>query len=400
MLFTAPFLCANSAVIKEQEVSLSNYVSSNFDHQVITKKDQTFYDQAKPRALVKQKHVLAVFVHGTLFPFPSIKTINAWANDQFQENAPKSSYLELLRDKSLFRNQPIGPFGFNPIISACSSVASGAELISWFFQEMYKLLPKDDYAVVHSYTFGWDGSLSLTRRKEQAKELLKALEGEVTRLKSQFPGQDFEVIVTGHSHGGNVALHTADWYDKNSECLIDHLILFGTPVHGDTQDLITSPLFKNVYNFHSNGDFIQIADVVSTKHYVPSRIFSHAMPLNNLSIKQVLVEIGNYQPNHAELWFFRRPIVFFFRSWLPTAPLPLAAFTPLLLYELKKINQTEQFFKLVLSPNQSQVSVKFIPFLHYRDMQDYDKTGINLRFYESHFDFSHILKQLPRIQNE
>ncbi len=394
-LFASPFLCAVPIGMANLGVFSVKQQPASFNAKIVTGNELVIHHEDRPLAIVKHKHVLVVFIHGTLFPVPSLSAMQEWAGDRFKKDAHNMSYLDLLRDKSIFRHQPIGPIGLHPVVPALSTAASGAQLISWFFQEMYQLLPKDEFALVHPFTFGWDGSLSLSRRKEQAKALLESLRKAYTALQYEYPFEDIEIVIEAHSHGGNLALHMADWIRENQKFKIDHLFIFGTPIHGDTQHLPASPLFKNVYNFHSEGDFIQIADIVSTNKYMPARVFADKLVLGSVNVKQVVIEVGNYSPNHSELWFFRRPSVLFFRAGLPIAPLPVAAFAPLFLYELKKTKNSEHFLKLFLEPVAASMRVCLVPF------QDYwNDTLMQLHQYENHFDFSQIRKQLPLIQNE
>jgi hypothetical protein len=395
VFLSSPFLCAVPVGMVDLGIFSAKQRSANFNAKIVDGNKLGVHDKDKPLTIVKHKHVLVVFIHGTLFPVPSLSAMQEWAESRLKRDAHNMSYLDLLRDKSIFRHQPIGPIGLHSVLPALSSTASGAELISWFFQEMYKLLPNNEFALVHPFTFGWDGSLSLSRRKEQAKVLLEALYKTYTALKYTYPFEDFEIVIEAHSHGGNLALHMADWVSEAQKFKIDHLFIFGTPIHGDTQHLPASPLFKNVYNFHSEGDFIQVADIVSTNKYMPARVFADKIVLASLNVKQVVVEIGSYSPNHSELWFFRRPSVLFFRAGLPIAPLPVAAFVPLFLYQLKKTKNSEHFLKLFLEPVDRDMRVCLVPF------QDYwNDTLMQLHQYQNHFDFSQIRKQLPLIQNE
>ncbi len=364
----------------------------------ITREYGEFLDgkgKGKSLTTVKHRHVLAIFVHGTLFPVPSLTAVQEWAGERLKKDGHPSGYIDLLRDKGVLRNQPIGPMGLHPVLSCWSATANGAQLLGWLIQEMYRLLPTEEFATVHPYTFGWDGSLSLERRKLQAKDLLLALESLVAEHQRKHIHDQVEVMVLAHSHGGNVALHMADWVSSIPKIQIDHLFTFGTPIHGDTQHHAVSSLFKNVYNVHSSGDFVQVADIVSTKKYMPARVFSHAGALSSPKVKQILVEIGSYSPNHCELWFFRRPEVLFFRAGLPIAPLPVAAFTPLILREIKKSAGVEHFLKLNIAPNKGNLQVCLVPFQNY-----WKDELVKFHQYESRFDFSKLYNQLPLILKE
>lgn len=395
VLWTSPLFCSMQSAAAVADF-LPAHPPALFDAKIVKNPMSAVEDEDKQLTIVKHRHILAVFIHGTLFPMPSLTAVQEWAEGRFLKKDPQpAAYLDLLRDKGVLRHQPIGPLGLHPVIPAWSPAANGAQLLGWLLQEMYSLLPREDFAHVHAYTFGWDGSLSLERRKAQARDLLHALEALAAEQRRRYPLEDFETIILAHSHGGNVALHMGDWISDAPSFYIDHLVTFGTPVHGDTQHHVISPLFRNVYNVHSNGDFIQIADIVSTKKYMPARVFKHESVTTATHVKQILVEIGEYSPNHSELWFFRRPDVFFFRSSLPTAPLPVVAFTPLLLREIKKTAAGEHFLKLKINPDKQGLHVNIVPFQNY-----WKNELVKLHQYESRFDFSSLFSQLPLIQNE
>lgn len=394
-LWTAPLLCEMPAGVALPEIFSIKQQNNPFDVTISKDKSPKQVQEDTPLTIVKHRHIITIFVHGTLFPIPSLTAAQEWAGERFKKNGHPASYSDLIRERSILRNQPIGPIGMHSVSPEWSANATGAQLLGWLLQEMYRLLPKEDFALVHPFTFGWDGSLNQNRRREQAKDFLKKTSELFTEYRLRYPHEDVEIVILAHSHGGNVALHMADWVDTKSPFFIDHLFMFGTPVHGDTQNLVISPLFKNVYNIHSSGDFIQIADVVSTTKYVPARVFKNATVLASAAVKQVQVEVGSYHPNHSELWFFRRPDVIFFRSSIPTSPLPIAAFTPLLLHEIKKTSKNEHFLKLFLDIELGNLHVSLSPFLDY-----WQGDLVRLHQYKSRFDFTTLFSKLPLIQNE
>lgn len=395
-LWSAPLLSEMPAGTVLPEIFSSKQQPSSFDVTIFKDKHPNHsHHEDTPLTAVKHRHVITIFVHGTLFPIPSLAAAQEWAGERFKKDGHPSSYATLIRERSILRNQPIGPVGIHPVSPQWSATASGAQLLGWLLQEMYRLLPQDAFALVHPYTFGWDGSLNQNRRREQAKELLQAITTLSSEYRLRYPNEDIEFIVLAHSHGGNVALHMADWAEKKPHTLIDHLFIFGTPVHGDTQHLAVSPLFKNVYNIHSSGDFIQVADVVSTKKYVPARVFKHDSVLTSSAVKQIQVEVGTYHPNHSELWFFRRPEVIFFRASIPTNPFPIAAFTPLMLHEIKKTSPHEHFLKFSFDIHLGDLNLSLTPF------SDYWKGElVRLHQYKNRFDLTALCNKLPFIQNE
>lgn len=392
---TSPLFCSVPSGARLAEIFSVKPQSSFFNAKVVKERNQFEQGEGKPLAIVKHRHVLAIFVHGTLFPVPNLTAVQEWAGERLKKDGHPLGYIDLLRDKGVLRHQPIGPIGLHPVAPSWSPTANGAQLLGWLMQEMYGLLPSEERAIVYPYTFGWDGALSLERRKFQAKDLLAGLESLVVEHQRLHPHEHVETMILAHSHGGNVALHMADWIIGVPKVHIDHLFMLGTPMHGDTQHHATSPLFKNVYNIHSSGDYVQVADILSTKKYVPARVIKHEAVLSSPKVKQILVEVGSYSPNHGELWFFRRPDVIFFRAGLPSAPIPVAAFVPLILREIKKTTGSEHFLKLTIDPSKGSLQVCLVPFQNY-----WNNELVKFHQYESRFDFSTLYSQLPIILNE
>lgn len=106
------------------------------------------------------------------------------------------------------------------------------------------------------YLFGWSGCLSPQIRKVSAQLLYTQLKD----LLQHYDLNNQEVVfrLITHSHGGNVALNLAHFYNK--DLVVSELILLACPVQTATAKLANSPLFKHVFNIHSHIDFMQIAD--------------------------------------------------------------------------------------------------------------------------------------------
>lgn len=377
-----PLVCRGISLCDDQSLK---FFEQKKDHELVGD---------KPQARVKQKHVIVVFIHGTLFPLPSFTVFQEWAVNCWKDGE-KTSYVDLLRDKGILRHQPLGPLGLHPVEPKLSFSANGAQLLAACLQEMYTLLPLGEYESIHPYTFGWDGALSLDHRKEESRKLLVGLRSLIEKYRKLYPADQVRVQILAHSHGGNVALHMVDWIDEKISFTVSELLLFGTPIHGETSHHVDASFFEQVYNFHSSGDFIQIADIVSTKKYQPARVFKQDSIITSPKVKQILVEVGSYNPNHSELWFFRRPEIFFFREALPSAPLPVVAFSPLLLREIKKSLSHEHFLKLSINPNGGDICIRVTPF------SDYWKNEL-VRFhsYESLINFQPFSRQLSLIKKE
>jgi pimeloyl-ACP methyl ester carboxylesterase len=279
---------------------------------------ESHVDQTKPPS---EKHIMAVFIHGTMLPIPSLSAFGSSLHRYFSRGRGLRKswyqlYLDKLKTSSTYRYQPSGPDGFNPVTTQqCASIA--AAMYQEFFPESCSC-----------YTFGWDGRLSNRHRRKAAHQLYQSLCTEIDRLKANC--KNLEVMVIGHSHGGNVALYLAHAEQNFKKKLtIDKLVLLGTPVQSETEGYVSASCFKKVYNFFSRGDQIQKIDRISTRDAWSKRKFT---PHENLI--QVELRCGKKQPGHAELWLFGGKDNWVCRSNLSVAPFPIFAFLPVIIREL------------------------------------------------------------------
>lgn len=109
------------------------------------------------------------------------------------------------------------------------------------------------------YSFGWSGGIEVKERRAGGKQLfdlIQALAQSYQELHRATP----EITIITHSHGGNVALHMAEWYDVNRSYTITRTLLLACPVQELTSFYTHSPLFKKIYALHSHDDRFQIMD--------------------------------------------------------------------------------------------------------------------------------------------
>lgn len=109
------------------------------------------------------------------------------------------------------------------------------------------------------YAFGWSGKLDGPSRKKAAERLYAAL-GELTATYKREYGIAPPLTLISHSHGGNVVLHMAPFYQHYDDITIKKTILIACPVQQDTISWAASPLFGTVYSLHSHVDLVQIMD--------------------------------------------------------------------------------------------------------------------------------------------
>jgi hypothetical protein len=100
------------------------------------------------------------------------------------------------------------------------------------------------------YNYGWEGYLCFNTRENAGERLYQAIK--------DYTG---EIILIGHSHGGNVALETIHAAEEagNTQLKIT-LILLATPIQEKTKPYAQSPIIKRLFNIYSIGDRVQVSD--------------------------------------------------------------------------------------------------------------------------------------------
>lgn len=271
---------------------------------------------------------LVVFVHGTILPYPSPKTIfKTFKHKKFRNKSFNENFIYNLRYNSVYKYQPIRDSGlkqieFAPILNTSPYYYSF--LAAFLYKNALNHVDAQKYENLLFYTFGWDGKLSRKSRLENAEILYKSLIEEVAKFKKE--GVNVEVVAVGHSHGGNLLLSLPEIQGKLKENLvIEKLILLGTPVQSETKKYVSSAMFKKVYSFYSGTDLFQVADAISTQDRFSRRKFELKFMPN---LTQIKVKIGKKDPAHAELWFFGAKSNWTYRKSLAIYPLPFFVFVP------------------------------------------------------------------------
>ncbi|MCL4361621.1 DUF2974 domain-containing protein [Candidatus Dependentiae bacterium] len=183
---------------------------------------------------------------------------------------------------------PIGLTRFNDM-----SIFSFTKRIA---KAMHKTDP-EQFNLNNFHFFGWSGKLSFEERKKAAEHLYN----EIKKVSGK-------IILIGHSHGGNVALHLAEVAEKNNDTSlqIDKLVLMGTPVQHVTEHLANSDIFKKVISLFSRTDNIQVLDpqglyketqqIDSFKKY----FFSQRMFNNSDKVIHARVLFNKSNPSHID----------------------------------------------------------------------------------------------------
>jgi hypothetical protein len=320
------------------------------------------------------KHIMVVFIHGTLLPIFSPSALGSSLHSYLSHGRRLQKswyqlYLDKLKTTSTYRYQPSGPDGLHYVGETKQTCA---RLAASIYQQLFT-------EPCSCYTFGWNGRLSHHKRRQAARQLYTELCDEIGRLKVIHP--NLEVVVIGHSHGGNVALHLAHVEKKVKRHLnIDKLILLGTPIQSETERYAHAACFKKVYNFYSHGDQIQKIDILSTHDDWSKR---HLADSNN--IVQIDLTCGKTKPGHTELWLFCGKENWLYRKKLSIAPFPFVAFLPTVLHEIDTHYPQARSIRLNIEKKPNKLSFIFSDHAHHSTacideklLHNYKKTIVQL----------------------
>jgi hypothetical protein len=144
-----------------------------------------------------------------------------------------------------------------------NSISKAGSLILQYFKHFFEMGSSN---LTSYYVYNWNGALCSTHRTNAANNLGYALKVLINECKEQ--NEIPKIYLIGYSHGGNVCLNLANIIDKiNLKCVVDYLILIGTPIYENSElNLIKKInnndfLFKNVINIFSVGDKLQTLDI-------------------------------------------------------------------------------------------------------------------------------------------
>ncbi|MFH1832173.1 MAG: hypothetical protein ABH827_05240 [bacterium] len=305
------FICACTMFCASSVLFCSNAVPAKIPVYIIE------HGQQK---CVPKKHVLVVFIHGTIIPW--IPNIYAY--------------------------QPFGCDGLHDISYDPKYIRShqAAFVSALLYERMCDFIVSDVETSYSFCTFSWNGRLSARQRARSADNLYHALIQKIKDLRAKHNDKDVEVYAFGHSHGGNVLLNLPASEQKfGKNLIIDKAVLLGTPVQSKTEKFVYSPIFKDVYSFFSYGDWVQVLDVMSSPDASSRRRFDSYKKLcgdkknNNKNsnndmgphVKQISIKIDGISPRHNELWCFGGDGNYMYRDDLLISPLPVFIFMPIIL---------------------------------------------------------------------
>ncbi|MBM3893437.1 hypothetical protein FJ365_03500 [Candidatus Dependentiae bacterium] len=289
---------------------------------------------------------MTVFVHGTILPYIKLGTLHTLVRDFPSHIRGEHTIGDAMRYQGWYQYQPIADYGLRPLHDA-DGVAAVVHMRNQLFGSLFEKIWKHTFgaSVTASYLFGWDGSLSASRRRLAAYALYQSLLRERNRLAAEHRCNPalIDIVLIAHSHGGNVSLLLAEQETKlHGGLSIEHLVLLGTPIQQETEHFVHHDIFRQVLSLYSNGDLVQVLDMVSTAG-VSKRLFPVAH--HNPKLKQCALELihektgATHLPTHVQLWFYdvQRFKPFFLQAYSPVNPLPLVLFTPLILKLLASV---------------------------------------------------------------
>ncbi len=100
------------------------------------------------------------------------------------------------------------------------------------------------------YMYGWSGSLCFHCREQEGKALYEIIK--------DYTG---EIILIGHSHGGNVALEAIKAaVDDGNENLNITLVMLAVPIQKLTHEYVNASIVKKAFSFYSLSDRVQVLD--------------------------------------------------------------------------------------------------------------------------------------------
>jgi hypothetical protein len=193
----------------------------------------------------------------------------------------------------------------------------------------------DEHTRYAYYLFGHLGLLSHQYRNQVAQE---ELYHHLCDLLAKYNKEYWNVGLTivAHSHGGNIALNLVEAERVHKRGLrIDNLVMWGTPIHVETIAYIFDPIFKRVINCHSDGDWVQGIDKVSTKNRTcfkklyDERLVPHWPKTFSTRVYDVrwMVNKKVDRIGHGNMWLLGREE----KALVSLDPLPIMVLTPVLL---------------------------------------------------------------------
>jgi len=330
-------------------------------------------------SMVARDHWVTIFLHGGgAHPlYLNVSDTFRIIHDDVERSIYERTTALIRKDPYFMQVQPQQGLGLKHANGDITfDPKNGAHLFGLMYETINK---KVDLPETDIYTFGWSGLLSIKARRAAAKELYHEIARLVEHIRRM--GDTPHVRLLAYSHGGNVGLHLVEEFRANGTTrafTIDEFILVATPVHQNTLQYLSSPLFKKVYLFYSIGDNIQNSDFLSS----PTHSFAHRIFQENKDIKipdhitQVQIRIWRksitviqkdgsrrvfrrhdmIQPNHTEMFFFGWAPEWY-RKHFPIKPLSVGLLVPYFLRTIYDNKLEGQNLRFTLVPAEERMII-------------------------------------------
>jgi len=287
---------------------------------------------------------ITVFIHGSLFT-------QLWPLDVkniLSGILPGSSpYVEIIKrarkNPLLWQDQALLSEGFVRVPERVfdnfcngSFVPEDEHKAAYLIAPAYHLfMPHDEQTRYAYYLFGHLGLLSHHYRNQVAQEeLYHHLCDLLARCNREY--WHVTLTIVAHSHGGNIALNLVEAERAHKRGLrVDNVVMWGTPIQLETVSYAFDPMFKRVINCHSDGDWVQGIDTMSTKNRTcfkklyDERLLSHQPAHCTTQVYDVRFMVNNHtnRIGHGNMWLLGREG----KALLSLDPLPVMVITPALL---------------------------------------------------------------------
>lgn len=359
---------------------------------------------------------IVVFIHGNFNTGLGLFSIKPVFRDSIKGSTYSRVTRQMRKDPFFFQEQPILHRGLVSVTPSFNHPIGEFKYAVYPIMSAYREISEiiaPNKEELHFYTFGWSGLMSQTHRLKEALRLYNAVSEEIQKFRAL--GLQPKVRIIAHSHGGNVSLNVAsinealalerkhndpfdyiahekslgvherqtlqkaltflkelpkeknplfeqsqkryDYYPSKETLTVDELIVLGTPIQPETSHLIRSCTFKNIYNFYSEGDIVQIMDFISSKkcqqRFDPDVVHEGAPHLVEAKVmveRNLQKDVSRYEshpwwrkvmidswfageskdPTHKDLWFLAWNKDFTQPNF-PLSPLPVVAIVPILM---------------------------------------------------------------------
>lgn len=177
---------------------------------------------------------------------------------------------------------------------------------------------------------------------------------------------DHPITLVTHSYGGAIALYLAAIEAREKKNVkVENLIMLAPPIEKETAELANSGFFKNIYNFYSEGDKLQIGDKFTTEEGKVTRtLFSqfeeHEFSKNYKGIIRDIRLFYNNKPSfdHISMWSTSCSA----KGVRCLYPFPILILLPAFINVLHKVSSREMLYDLLIEDYFNSIRAKVASF--------------------------------------